>query len=41
MKGLLDHKDGMLEEINMLSAEEDALLEQQIEIKELDLSFSF
>ena len=41
MSEILDHKDGMVEEIKMLSAEEDAMLEQQIEIEELDMSFSF
>ncbi len=41
MSEMLDHKDGMVEEIKMLSVEEDAMLEQQIEIKELDMSFSF
>ena len=41
MREMLDHKDGMVEEINMLSAEEDALLEQQTEIEELALSFRF
>jgi hypothetical protein len=41
MREMLDHKDGMVEEINMLTAEEDAMLEQQTEIEELDLSFSF
>ncbi len=41
MREMLDHKDGLVAEIGMLSAEEDALLEQQIEIEELDMSFSF
>ena len=41
MREMLDHKDGMVEEIGMLSAEEDAMLRQQIEIEELDVSFSF
>ena len=41
MREMLDHKDGLVAEISMLSAEEDALLEQQIEIEELDMSFSF
>jgi amino acid adenylation domain-containing protein len=38
---MLDHKDGMVEEIRMLSVAEDAMLEQQIEIAELDMRFSF
>ena len=41
MREMLDHEDGLVEEISMLSAEEDAMLEQQIEIEELDMSFSF
>jgi len=41
MREMLDHQDGMVEEISMLSAEEEAMLEQQIEIEELDMSFSF
>jgi non-ribosomal peptide synthetase component F len=41
MREMLDHKDGMVEEISMLCVEEDAMLKQQIEMEEFDVSFSF
>ena len=41
LREMLEQRDGMVEEINMLSEEEGAMLEQQIEIDELDTSFSF
>ena len=41
MKEMLEKSTGNVEELEMLSAEEEAMLEQHIEIEELDTSFSF
>jgi acyl transferase domain-containing protein/acyl carrier protein len=41
LREMLEQRDGMVDEIDMLSAEEGAMLEQQVEIEELDTSFSF